>query len=298
MTSLGIERLQYVALGAEDPEAAAAFATEKMGLSLAHVGADGSHYLKAHGPDQYSLVYKSREFGIDHLGFLVRSAEQLDAARKSLEAAGLAVEAFDGDEWEQGQAIQVASPAGHTYRLTTGLHFDLPVAAQAVVGGGAPEPIACDHAVARVVDFEADSKFAQEVLGLRRSARIETPDKHPIMEFFRAGVIFHNLGLAQSESNGLHHYQFTLKSPEAFYAAQNAMEAAGVDIMWGPLRHGPGHNIAMYFRDAAGYFVEYSVEEEIILHDETYEPRSWSVTDPKAMDEWATGAPPDALLKQ
>lgn len=298
MTPPKIERLQYVALGAEDPAAAAAFAAEKMGLSLVHEGADGSCYLEAHGPDAYSLIYKNGPVGLDHLGYLVRDEAALDDAREGFEAAGVTVESLDGGEWEQGAAVQVSSPAGHSYRFTVGHHVDLPVGAVTESKEDAPEPLACDHAVLRVVDFATEANFAAEILGLRRSATIGTPDGNPVLEFYRAGIIFHNLGLAQSPSTGVHHYQFTLKSPEALYAAQKKMEGAGVDIIWGPLRHGPGHNIAMYFQDGAGYFVEYSVEEEIILDGDSYAPRTWSVTDPKAMDEWMTGPPPDALMKQ
>ena len=75
----------------------------------------------------------------------------------------------------------------------------------------------------------------------------------------------------------MHHYQMSLKSVDSFYATYEALKAAGVDIQWGPLRHGPGHNIAMYFQDGAGYWVEYSVEEEIIVDDEHYVPRTWTI---------------------
>jgi uncharacterized protein YciI len=83
---------------------------------------------------------------------------------------------------------------------------------------------------------------------------------------------------------------------DSFYATYEALKKAGVDIQWGPLRHGPGHNIALYFQDGAGYWVEYSVEEEIITDDEHYTPRTWTIEDPHVIDEWQTGAPPLGLM--
>jgi catechol 2,3-dioxygenase len=68
-----------------------------------------------------------------------------------------------------------------------------------------------------------------------------------------------------------------------------------VEVVWGPLRHGAGHNIAFYFRDYTGNLVEYSAEEEIILNSATYVPRSWPVTDPLAADEWNKSPIPDAM---
>ncbi|MGH3321598.1 MAG: hypothetical protein ACRDN9_15780 [Streptosporangiaceae bacterium] len=64
----------------------------------------------------------------------------------------------------------------------------------------------------------------------------------------------------------------------------------------GPVRHGPGHNIAFYFHDAVGNTIEYSCEEETILADETYVPRTWSVTDQKSLDEWGS-APPSSFFE-
>ena len=93
--------------------------------------------------------------------------------------------------------------------------------------------------------------------------------------------------MARSPRDGLHHIQFTVKDPTAVYAAYDKMKQGGqAKLIWGPLRHGAGHNIAFYFYDYTGTIVEYSAEEEIILNDATYVPRSWPVTDPYAADEW------------
>jgi uncharacterized protein YciI len=118
------------------------------------------------------------------------------------------------------------------------------------------------------------------------------------MSFLRAPkrYLYHCLVVVRGEEPAVHHYQMSLKSVDSFYATYDALKAGGVDVEWGPLRHGPGHNIAMYFQDGAGYWVEYSVEEEIILDDEHYEPRTWTVADPHVVDEWQSGAPPLGLM--
>lgn len=299
MSSLRIERLQYVGLRARDPEAAASFAAERMGLSLAQDDGKGGYYLRAHGPDPYSLLYLPGDPGLDHLGYLVRDQAALDDADEALRSKGLEVDVLEAAAWGQDKALQLHSPAGHAIRLTTGHHSDLPVAAAADIAGSGAQPIACDHVVVRVTDFDAEERFVEDVMGMRNSAKLVTPDLQPVLAFYRAGILFHNLGIAQSGSVGVHHYQFTLKNPESFYSTRDALVAAGVEIIWGPLRHGPGHNIALYFRDAAGFFVEYSVEEELVLDDEHYVPRTWSTTDELALDEWKTGPPPpDAFMKQ
>ena len=73
-------------------------------------------------------------------------------------------------------------------------------------------------------------------------------------------------------------------------------EGRQAKLIWGPLRHGAGHNVAFYVYDYTGTIVEYSAEEEIILNDGNYVPRSWPVTDPCAADEWNRSHIPDAMM--
>lgn len=54
---LGIHRTGYVALRAPDPGAAAEFAVNQLGFTLAGHDEEGRYYLSAAGPDPYSLVY-------------------------------------------------------------------------------------------------------------------------------------------------------------------------------------------------------------------------------------------------
>ena len=134
-------------------------------------------------------------------------------------------------------------------------------------------------------------------MGLKESARIVAPDGIPVLGFFRCHTIFHCYAVARSQYNGLHHMQFTLKNPVAVHAAFEKMRDRGkVELIWGPLRHGAGHNIVFYFRDYTGNIVEYSAEEEIILNDATYVPRVWPVTDPRAGDEWNLSPIPPAMM--
>ncbi|HST41559.1 MAG TPA: hypothetical protein VLK58_18725 [Conexibacter sp.] len=68
-----------------------------------------------------------------------------------------------------------------------------------------------------------------------------------------------------------------------------------VELLWGPVRHGPGHTVALYLRDYTGNIVEFSSEEEVVLDDDAYEPRTWSAEDPTVLDEWGS-LPPEGFL--
>lgn len=299
MSAIGIERVNYVALNAKDPEAAAKHAADRLGFTIEHATADGTHYLSAHGVDRYSLVYKPGDaHGMHHVSYLVTDEQVLERAAERVAAAGVEVERHAHIEWESNPAVRFTTPGGHRIELTTGVHTDIPVAhlVEAPSAGG-PTPVVPDHVGIGAPNFEAEEQFLADVLGHLHSSRILAPDGNYVMAFMRSPgrYLYHDVVLVRTPESRLHHLQFSMKNVDQFYATAEALRANDVEIEWGPLRHGPGHNIAMYFRDLDGYWFEYSVEEEIILHDPTYVPRTWSVADPKAVDEWGGGPPPPGV---
>jgi catechol 2,3-dioxygenase len=296
---LGIRRGNYIAFTTPEPASAAAFACEHMGLRLAHVDERENHFLAAHGPDPYSLVYlKGSEVGADHVSFVVDGAVGLAGAERALSGLGVAYETVqDTGLWRHGPAIRLKAPNGTQLELTTGVDFDIPVV-EAVAGdpSQAIAPVVFDHVILREADPEKAIAFAVETLGLRESGQIQAPTGAPILAFFRGSQLFHCYGFAGSQKGGVHHYQFSLKNDRAVLAAYEAMAADdAVEILWGPLRHACGQNIAFYFRDSLGFIVEFSAEEEVILDDAHYEVLHWPVQNMRASDEWARTEPPDTL---
>jgi catechol 2,3-dioxygenase len=293
---LGIDRGNYIAIRTPDPEAAAKFATDHMGFTLVHVDDEKRHYLRAWGLDQYSLVYTEGEDGIDHISYLVRGKGELDRAHETLLASGTEVRRKDQPPlWRHGPAIRFDSPSGAKIELTTGVNLEVPMGWTIMKPPSAPAPINFDHAVVRAVDVQAEMDFATDVMGLRESGRILGPDGSVFLAFFRAHTIYHCFAVAGSPYNGLHHLQFTHKHDMAIFEAEKALKASGVEPLWGPLRHGAGENIAMYFHDYAKNIVEYSAEEEIILNGETYVANVWPFEDHRAVNEWGASPPPETM---
>ena len=297
--SLGIDRANYIAIHSNDPAAAARYAVENMGFYLVHADREGRHYLAGHGLDAYSLVYTPGEQGkVDHISYVLRSAGDLLAAEKRLTELGVKSERIAHSPlWRHGPALRLTNPSGQTIELTPGVLVDVPMAALVAEPQTTPAPISFDHAIMRAVDVGAGFEFASRVMGLKEYARIVAPDAIPVLGFFRCHTLYHCYGAARSPDDGLHHMQFTLKNPLAVHGAfEHIKERGTVELIWGPLRHGAGHNIVFYFRDYTGNIVEYSAEEEIILNDATYAPRVWPVTDPRAADEWNLSHIPAAMM--
>jgi len=290
MSAVGIQRLGHVALRAPDPEAAAAFAEEKLGFMPAPGGDRGHVRLAAHGGvDAVSLVYVPGDGpGLDHAAYVV---PDLDAAADALTQRGVQVQRTEDE-------VRFRTPAGHQLALVAGPTTRFPVGHVAPVPDTAPAPMCADHLGIGAPDLEAEVAFAQDVLGMLPSNHVLAPDGTEVMRFLRfpGRYLYHQLVVARTLAPVLHHIQFTCKSLDSFYATAAALRAGGVEIQWGPLRHGPGHNVALYVQDAVGHWIQFSAEEEIVLDDAHYEPRTWSVEDPKVIDEWNSGPPPEALM--
>lgn len=273
---VGVERPGHVALHAEDPVAAARFAAEHFGLTHVHTDADGRAYLATHGLDPYSLVYTPGPQGqLDHVSFLVRDVPTLVRAADRLERAGARVEWHDRSGLWRGQAaVEVRSPAGHRVQLTVGVHVETPMAGTVVAPDVPVAPLALDHVAPLIADPDQEVAWAEQVLGLRESARVVAPEVGPVVAFMRARSLFHCYTVVRGATNGLHHFQFSLKDGDAVRAAYaHLADRDDVDVLWGPVRHGPGHTVALYVRDLTGNVVELSAEEELILDDAAYAAR-------------------------
>jgi catechol 2,3-dioxygenase-like lactoylglutathione lyase family enzyme len=286
---LGIERAHYVALTALDPASAAKFATAHMGLELVHVDAKGRHYLAANGLDAYSVVYgPGPDRGLEHLCYVVGGVSSLATAAERLAARGVIAKSLaPGEMWRRGPALQFNTPCGASIVLSTGVNVRWPMGHVTSVPRCVPGPISFDHAIVRSHDLGADYEFARSVMGLRESGRIVNPAGVPVLGFFRCHTLYHCYGVAHGPGDLLHHFQLTLKDSHAVIEAYERMKAEGaVELLWGPLRHGAGQNVAFYFHDRAGHIVEYSAEEEVILDEDNYRVLIWSTSDHRAADEW------------
>ena len=113
--SLRIDRGNYIAVHSNNPAAAAQYAVENMGFYLVHADGEGRHYLAAHGLYAYSLVYTQGEQGrLDHISYVVRSADDLLAAEKRLTDLGVKSERIERSQlWRHRTCAEGAAGRRH-----------------------------------------------------------------------------------------------------------------------------------------------------------------------------------------
>ena len=114
-------------------------------------------------------------------------------------------------------------------------------------------------------------------------------DKFDINTWVRCDGDHHGLAVANlPEKNVLHHYAWEVQDWGALGQYCDEIARDGYTLDWGPVRHGPGFNLATYVKDADGCAIEVYTDLLRIDDDENYVPVDWS-NEPRALNLWGPG---------
>ena len=161
------------------------------------------------------------------------------------------------------------------------------------VNGNAPvsgaRPNKLGHAAFIVPDPKATADFYARTLGFKIADWIED-----WFVFMRCGPDHHTVNFVRGPVDRVHHIAFELRDSSHMLRACDVLGRNQINIAWGPVRHGPGHNIAVYHRNAADHLVEMFIDLDEMVDEELgyYEPRPWHRDKPQRPKVW-TGQPRD-----
>jgi len=149
-----------------------------------------------------------------------------------------------------------------------------------VIGVG---PLKLGHVAFMVPDPKATADFYAQVLGFRMSDWIGD-----FFVFMRCNADHHTVNFIAGKSNNMHHIAFELRD---FSHLQNACDLLGqknIPINWGPVRLGPGHNVAAFHRNHDDWVVEFYAELDQMKDEELgyFEPRPWHRDRPQRPKVW------------
>ncbi len=147
-------------------------------------------------------------------------------------------------------------------------------------------PLKLGHVAWVVDDPQQAADFYAKVLGFKVSDWIDD-----WFVFMRCNADHHTVNFVRGPQTGMHHIAFELKD---FIHLQNACDLFGqqnIPILWGPVRHGPGHNIAIYHRTPDDQLIELFCELDRVVDEELgyFEPRPWHRDMPQRPKIWETG---------
>jgi catechol 2,3-dioxygenase len=270
-----ISAVGHVAIRTPEIDACVTQATQVMGLTESARAGDGV-FLTA-GLTHHALHYiEGDAAGADHIGLEASDTEALDIIRQRLIAADVPIlSAPDDAMFEDG--FQFVAPGGFTFEVYTGMERD-PTAVQAIQyatqTNPGVRPNRFGHVTLRVAETTPLAEFLQEILDFRISDAIAGG------YFLRCNVEHHGLGVMPGPGE-LHHHAWEVQSIADLGRIGDRVHEHGQYLLWGPVRHGVGNNIAAYFADPCGAVVEYYCDMQKIYNEGTFEPLVWT-------DGWRT----------
>jgi catechol-2,3-dioxygenase len=280
---IAVKRLRHLALGTADLARQTAYYREVLGL--AEVGRNGPCVFLASEAGQLSVVLEQgAPTGLLHLAFDLAPDTDPAELEQALRKAGLAPERVTDPAPGCPLAIRCRDPEGRVIELHAGSHFHdnrLPLPGIA--------PLKLGHVAAHSTDPAAIAEFYTRALGFRVSDWIE--DR---FVFLRCGHEHHTVNFTRGPDERMHHMAFELRDAAHMHRACDILGGQKVPVLWGPVRHGPGHNVALYHRDADGNAIELFYDLDCMT-DETlgfWDPRPWHRDRPQRPKVWV-GLPRD-----
>ena len=141
-----------------------------------------------------------------------------------------------------------------------------------------------------MADLDSSRRFFTDTLGFHVSDTIEDN-----IAWLRCDRDHHAVALLNAGFPKPHHYAYELADWNEIKKICDHLSRNDVPIIYGPSRHGPGHNLFLYIPDPAGNIIELFAEIDLIADEEGFEPLTWENT-ARTLDVWRGIMPPAHFL--
>jgi catechol 2,3-dioxygenase-like lactoylglutathione lyase family enzyme len=215
------------------------------------------------------------------LAFQLAPGADFGAISKFLSGHGIKSEIRSDDIPGTPKLLAFDDIKGTTIELITDWSYLTP---NQSVGGVAPFKLG--HVAFVCPDVQAVADFYQRIMGFRVSDWIED-----IFVFMRCNPDHHTVNFLKGKRVNLHHIAFQLRDFSHLENGCDVLSQHRIPIIWGPLRHGPGHNVSIYHRNPDEQVVEYFAELDQMLDEDLgfFDPRPWHEDHPQRPKVWTRG---------
>lgn len=278
-----VKRLRHVSFASPNVEAQLDYYQSIIGLAV--IGRDDRRVILGTESDELTLVLEHGAASrLTAIAYEVAPGLDLSDLQKSLASLNIKSEVRSDTAPGIPKTLVFNDPDGLQIELFSRWDFCKPV-----------EPIRglavakLGHVALYTPDPERAAKFFERVLGFRVSDRIEEN-----FVFMRCGPEHHAMNFARGTEARIHHLAFELRDASHMHQACDLLGRNKFQILWGPVRHGPGHNVAVYHHNPDRYLIELYYSMDLMLDEELgyFEPRPWHRDRPQRPKTWV-GLPRD-----
>jgi catechol-2,3-dioxygenase len=273
-----LTRLSHVALRSPDVERMRDYYTNVIGLS-SYDDADGTVFLASGGLGPALELKPASHAGVDHVAFELTAAREEELLAR-LATQRVAVATKTDAEPGTLRVHDIADVEGNKVQLVV-IDAEREAAARSEIGIG-PQKIG--HVATRTRSAEAVVDFYESALDFRWSDWMGD-----FFAFMRCNADHHTVNFVNASNPGqMHHFAFELKDSSEVIAACDALAMRDIPLIWGPGRHGVGHNLFTYHADPDGNVVELFTDLDRIVSEELgyFEPRPWHTDRPQYPKRW------------
>jgi catechol 2,3-dioxygenase-like lactoylglutathione lyase family enzyme len=251
--------------------------TAILGLTVAAQEKD-TIYLASTVDHHAVVLRKGSQPQCTRIGFQIASTADLDAFEKQLAGHGIAAERRKDPEPSISDMLVFKDPKGTVMEVFKRGDFS-----QQKFQSHGIVPHKLGHVAFHVTDVKRITKFYCDVLGFRESDWMGD-----FFSFLRCGPDHHTINLMQTGSDRHFHTAFELRDWAHMQQACDFLSLNGYKLLWGPGRHGIGHNLFAYHRAPNGLITETFAELDRMNEELGYfEPRPWHRDHPQRPKVWA-----------
>jgi catechol 2,3-dioxygenase-like lactoylglutathione lyase family enzyme len=254
--------------------------TDVIGLLVVAKDKDRRYLASKLGPLAIELRQGS-SVGCRKISFEIAPGTDLNDTARDLDQNGIRSERSNDPAPGIAHTLTFSDPKGTQVELFTTWN--------PLVNGAQPKGAAAvklGHLAYLAPDLQKILEFYGGVLGFRVSDWIGD-----FFLFMRCSPDHHTVNFIRDERARMHHIAFELADVVHLKEACDVLAKNKIDIIWGPVRHGPGHNIATYHRNPDDQVVEFFCELDQMKDEELgyFDPRPWHRDKPQRPKVWEPG---------
>jgi catechol 2,3-dioxygenase-like lactoylglutathione lyase family enzyme len=271
-----VKRLGHVTFETPDIERQVDHYTKIVGLTVATQAKDRA-VLATHLGEEVVVLERGARERTTALSLQIDAGFDMAQGRKELQDRGIRTEARSNITAGIKSVTAFNDPNGTRVEL-----FSESELLQPTERTGAA-PIKIGHVAFMVRDAQEMVEFYTKVLGFRVSDWAGD-----FFAFLRCGPDHHTVNFLRGDEQRMHHFAFELKDWGHIQSACDHLAQKDVQIVWGPGRHGIGHNIFMYHFDPDHRVVEFYAELDQMKNEALgyFEPRPWHKDRPQRPKVW------------
>jgi catechol 2,3-dioxygenase-like lactoylglutathione lyase family enzyme len=272
-----VRRLGHVTFETPDLEHQIAHYTQVVGLTVATQEKQRA-ILATHLGDEVVVLQRGPVQRCTALSLHVDPATDLAAAGRILSERGIKSEKRSNVTPNMTDVLAFDDPNGTRVEL-----FSETKLLPRTDAANAAAPIKLGHIAFMVRDAKQMVDFYTSVLGFRVSDWAGD-----FFAFLRCGPDHHTVNFLRGDEQRMHHFAFELKDWAHVQKACDHLGEKDVQIVWGPGRHGIGHNIFIYHFDPDHRVVEFYTELDQMKDEASgyFEPRPWHKDHPQRPKVW------------